>query len=456
MTSRLLAAIALATVVIAAAGARAEDCPGRPQALGTSRVLAIDPREFPRLGTMQYSGSLPLRDKEVVLTFDDGPMPPYSNRVLDVLAEHCVKATYFLIGRMARGYPQVVRRMLAEGHTIGTHSENHLLAFDRMPIDAVRREIEAGIASVGAALGNRKAVAPFFRIPGLLRAPAVDKFLQSQQLATWSADLAGDDWKHISASEVVRRVMARLAEKGKGIVLLHDIQPATALALPELLRELKARDYRVVQVVPARAVEPAAVAAATEPSAPHRPGAAPKPATAVAKLDESEAATGQTAEVETAPAKAPPAPDEVTASNRADDDARTARAESISSAPPPTPASGDRSAIESERAAQAQALAAVPRQPAQMPPPSDPRPSARPGAAESADATPAVVQAPARPYAARLKPSQGFAAPAKLSVLRMVAPPNLVTVPVPHAGGVGASALARAHHGDSGRFLPDR
>ena len=129
--------------------------PGNPNALGTSRVMTIDPREFPRVGTVQYSRSLPLEDKEVVLTFDDGPMPPYTNRVLDVLAEHCVKANYFLVGRMARGYPDLVRRILAEGHTIGTHSENHLLGFDRAPLDIVKNEIEQGIASVGS--GARQA-----------------------------------------------------------------------------------------------------------------------------------------------------------------------------------------------------------------------------------------------------------------------------------------------------------
>ena len=176
-----------------------------------------------------------------MLTFDDGPLPPYTNRVLDVLAEHCVKANYFLVGRMARGYPDLARRILAEGHTVGTHSENHLLGFDHAPIDTVKNEIEQGIVSVGGRRGQPRAVSPFFRIPGFLRRREVETYLQSRHLTTWSADLVADDWRHINASEVVRRAIARLDEKGKGILLLHDIQPATALALPELLRELKAR-----------------------------------------------------------------------------------------------------------------------------------------------------------------------------------------------------------------------
>ena len=158
MLWRTLGLIVLMLVALATAKARAADCPGNPNALGTSRVLTIDPREFPRIGTVQYTRSLPLEDKEVVLTFDDGPLPPYTTRVLDVLAEHCVKANYFLVGRMARGYPDLARRILAEGHTIGTHSENHLLGFDRAPIDTVKNEIEQGIVSVSGVLGKHSAV----------------------------------------------------------------------------------------------------------------------------------------------------------------------------------------------------------------------------------------------------------------------------------------------------------
>jgi peptidoglycan-N-acetylglucosamine deacetylase len=252
MLWRTLGLIVLMLVALATAKARAADCPGNPNALGTSRVLTIDPRDFPRIGMVQYTRSLPLEDKEVVLTFDDGPLPPYTNRVLDVLAEHCVKANYFLVGRMARGYPDLARRILAEGHTVGTHSENHLLGFDRAPLDTVKNEIEQGIVSIMSVVGKNSAATSFFRIPGFLRRHEVETYLQARHMTTWSADLVADDWRHINASEVVRRAIARLDEKGKGILLLHDIQPATALALPELLRELKTKGYRIVQVVPGK------------------------------------------------------------------------------------------------------------------------------------------------------------------------------------------------------------
>src|SRR5882724_8846319 len=118
---RRLVALAFAWLAcIVAPPAMAADCPGHPNALGTSRTLVVDPREHPRLGVMQYSETLPLADHEVVLTFDDGPLPRNSNQVLEILASQCVKATFFTIGSMARSSPEGVRKLRDAGHTIGT------------------------------------------------------------------------------------------------------------------------------------------------------------------------------------------------------------------------------------------------------------------------------------------------------------------------------------------------
>jgi len=238
-------------LAVGVAAAVAEPCPGNPDALGTSRVLTISPGELSRIGSMQYSQTLPLNDHEVVITFDDGPIPPYSNSVLDTLASQCVKATYFLVGEMAQAYPSIVRRIYNAGHTIGTHSQNHPFAFQRLSLQSAERQVEGGIASVDTALGDPKALSPFFRIPGLGRTGAIEEYLASKSLVTWSADVVADDWKHIGASEIVRRAMRRLEAKGRGILLLHDIHPATALALPTLLKELKEHGYHIVQVVSA-------------------------------------------------------------------------------------------------------------------------------------------------------------------------------------------------------------
>jgi peptidoglycan/xylan/chitin deacetylase (PgdA/CDA1 family) len=246
--------VSILFVFMAVAGgpAWADVCPGNPDALGTSRELSISPSKFSEIGSMQYKQSLPLNDHEVVLTFDDGPLPPYSNIILDTLASQCVKATYFLIGRMAHQYPSMVRRIYNAGHTIGTHSQNHPLAFERLPLQRVESEVEGGVASVDAALGDAKALSPFFRIPGLGRTSAIDHYLASKALVTWSADVVADDWfRRITAKTIVQRAMQRLEAKGRGILLLHDIHPATAMALPMLLKELKAHDFHVVHVVAA-------------------------------------------------------------------------------------------------------------------------------------------------------------------------------------------------------------
>jgi hypothetical protein len=180
--------------------------------------------------------------------------------VLDTLASECVKATFFLVGRMALGYPQWVRREYNEGHTIAGHSQNHPFTFAKMSVVDAAKEIEDGFDSLRTVLGDPKTIAPFFRIPGLLRQEPVEEYLQAHHYATWSLDFLADDWTHISAAEITRRALQRIEARGRGILLLHDIQPATALALPAILAGLKARGYKIVHVVPATPDRPATVA----------------------------------------------------------------------------------------------------------------------------------------------------------------------------------------------------
>ena len=235
------------------APALAGSCPGNPNALGTSRTISIDPAQYARLGTMQYGQfpQLPLADREVVLTFDDGPVPSYTDSVLRTLAAECVKATFFLVGRQAALYPETVRRVHEAGHTIGTHSQNHPLTFDAMAISLARREVEDGITAVNNALGDGRTAAPLFRIPGLLRTNTVEDYLSSRGLSVWSADADADDWlRSATPDSVTAKLLSRIEARGRGILLLHDVQPVTALALPQLLRTLKQRGYRIVHVVP--------------------------------------------------------------------------------------------------------------------------------------------------------------------------------------------------------------
>jgi len=252
--------LAFAAACFAMGAASAADCPGHPGALGTSRTLVVDPRKHPRIGAMQYPETLPLADHEIVLTFDDGPLPRNSRQILEILASQCVKATFFTIGRMAQNSPEGVRKLREAGHTIGTHTQTHPLSMNHMTSERAQQEIDDGIASVKAALGDDAdtTLAPFFRIPGLLRADNVEDYLASQGIQTWSSDFLADDWRHISSSRVFELAIKRLeARGGKGILLLHDIQARTVAALPRILETLKARGYRIVHVVPATAERPA-------------------------------------------------------------------------------------------------------------------------------------------------------------------------------------------------------
>ena len=259
---RSISGLGLLACLIAAQGALAADCPGHPDAIGTSRTLVVDPREHPRIGAMQYKETLPLHDHEVVLTFDDGPLPRNSNQVLQILADQCVQATFFTIGQQAQASPEGVRKLAAAGHTIGTHTQSHPLGFERMPIERAQPQIDQGIAAVTAALSDPSALAPFFRFPGLERSEVAEQYLASRGLQVWSTDFLADDWRHITSAQVFDLAIKRLEARGRGIILLHDIQARTVAALPRFLHELKVRGYHIVHVVPATAER---IATATEP-----------------------------------------------------------------------------------------------------------------------------------------------------------------------------------------------
>src|SRR6195952_4379934 len=256
--SRRLVALCFGLVAcLAARAASAADCPGHPGALGTSRTLVVDPRQYPIIGTMQYAKTLPLEDHEVVLTFDDGPLPKNSYQVLQILADQCVKATFFLVGQQANANPEGVRKVRDAGHTVATHTQHHPSNMQRMPLDRAQKEVDDGIASVTAALGDGTAPAPFFRIPGLARNDGIETYMESKGIQIWSADFPADDWHRISPQRVYDLAIKRLEAHGKGILLLHDIQARTVAALPKILQTLKARGYRIVHVVPATPERPA-------------------------------------------------------------------------------------------------------------------------------------------------------------------------------------------------------
>jgi peptidoglycan/xylan/chitin deacetylase (PgdA/CDA1 family) len=172
--------------------------------------------------------------------------------LLDFLARECVKATFFVVGRMASDSPGLVKRAFDEGHTIGSHTQNHPFSMQRLPIQRAKQEIDEGVASVTAALGDPNAIAPFFRIPGLGRTRAIEAHAAERGLMIWSTDVDAADWTRISPDQVAARALRQLDRLGKGVIELHDIHERTVLALPILFAQLKRRGFRLVHIAPAR------------------------------------------------------------------------------------------------------------------------------------------------------------------------------------------------------------
>ena len=264
VASLAIAAVLAGPQTIANAEPQAAACPGHPDAIGTSRTLVVDPTDHRKIGTMSYSETLPLADHEVVLTFDDGPLAPYTNRVLDILDVQCVKATYFIVGTMAKANPKLLQQIAERGHTIGTHSMGHPIKFRRLSAEAGIAQLDDGIAATTAALGDAGKLAPFFRFPGFGSTEAVETRAASEGIMIWGADMPADDWRRISPKEVVKRAISRIEAKGKGVLLLHDIHQRTVEALPVILKELKERGYRIVHVVPSSAELPATPTVASD------------------------------------------------------------------------------------------------------------------------------------------------------------------------------------------------
>lgn len=250
--SRILQLFFIYTLLSATAGAA--PCP--PDALGVRRTLAFGAQGGLEIGLKSYPRTLDLADHEIVLTFDDGPAPGTTVKVLDALAKECVKATFFMIGRNAEAMPWLVKRTAAEGHTIAHHTYAHPAATLRGLDDKeARREIDRGIAAVErAAYGTNAHAAPprtrFFRFPGFADTPALNGWLATRDIAVIGTDLWASDWAAMTPETQLALLLGRVEKAGRGLVLMHDIKHQTAAMLPDFLRELKKRGFSIVHLVP--------------------------------------------------------------------------------------------------------------------------------------------------------------------------------------------------------------
>jgi peptidoglycan/xylan/chitin deacetylase (PgdA/CDA1 family) len=236
----------------AAAPAAAPSVPAcdKPGGTGLARTVEIDTTGGPGFGFEHFKQYDFLRDHEIVLTFDDGPWPENTPMVLKALADNCLKATFFEIGEHAMWHPEIAKQVAAAGNTIGSHTWSHK-DLARNPyasdIEQAKQEIEMGVSAVHMAVAGP--IAPFFRFPDLQHPPALLSYLAERNIATFSTDIDSFDFKIHKPEQVIKSVMSKLEKHGKGILLMHDFQHATAEAMPELLRQLKAGGYKVVHVV---------------------------------------------------------------------------------------------------------------------------------------------------------------------------------------------------------------
>jgi peptidoglycan/xylan/chitin deacetylase (PgdA/CDA1 family) len=217
-----------------------------PNALGVGRTVEIDTTGGPGFGFEHFKQLDFLRDKEVVLTFDDGPWPVNTPSVLKTLADECTTGIFFSIGKHATYYPEILKQVYAAGHTVGSHTWSHAtLTNKKLTDDQKKEEIEKGFSAVKWALGG-VSPSPFFRFPALQHPPEMVTYLGERNIAMFSCDLDSFDFKASKAQQVIDVTMKKLDKLGKGIILMHDFHKHTAEALPELLKRLKAGGYKVV------------------------------------------------------------------------------------------------------------------------------------------------------------------------------------------------------------------
>ena len=243
-----VAFIILAAAAVPAEYAAAESACPRAGTLGVSRTVEIDTTGGPGFGMEHYKAYDFLQPKEVVLTFDDGPQKYSTEAVLKALNDECVKATFFSIGKMALGYPEIIREVANAGHTVGTHTWSHKALARAKTFDDAKDEIERGFSAVHRAVGGP--IAPFFRYPTLVDTPETVAYLGKRNIAIFSCDIDSIDYKLQTADHLVKSIMQKLDKNGKGILLMHDIHKRTAEALPMLLAELKAKGYKIVHMTP--------------------------------------------------------------------------------------------------------------------------------------------------------------------------------------------------------------
>ncbi len=193
------------TAAVPAPNTATVTCANNPNALGLTRIVEVDTTGGPGFGFEHFKEHDFLRPKEVVLTFDDGPWPNNTPAVLAALAAHCIKATFFPIGKHAIWHPEILKQVAAAGHSIGTHTWSHADLSKKSKEEATR-EIEMGASAVHMAVAGP--TAPFFRFPALRHPPEMVTYLGQRNIAIFSCDMDSFDFTMRKPEQVIRSVMS--------------------------------------------------------------------------------------------------------------------------------------------------------------------------------------------------------------------------------------------------------
>jgi peptidoglycan/xylan/chitin deacetylase (PgdA/CDA1 family) len=243
----LITTLAGSVLALAAMTSALQAACASSKSLGVSRTITVDASGGKLFGGLQYRVDNDLlKDREVILTFDDGPARRYTSKVLKALASHCTKATFFMVGRMAVSDPKMVREVSNAGHTIASHTWSHRNLQQRSSKRA-GGEIELGISAVR--LAAQKPIAPFFRFPYLAAPRSMIAYGKSRNLAIFSIDIDSKDYKTKSSERVYGTIMRQLRSRGKGNMLFHDIQSSTAGAMQRILDTMQREGFKIVHLV---------------------------------------------------------------------------------------------------------------------------------------------------------------------------------------------------------------
>jgi peptidoglycan/xylan/chitin deacetylase (PgdA/CDA1 family) len=245
---------------LSAAGA--SECAYNSEKSLLSRVIAIDSTNGAIYGRGKADSiadtapsPLVLNNKEIVLSFDQGPHPTNTEYILYILDRYCVKAAFFFTGSAAIANPRTVRDVAQRGHTLAAGPWSASVDFGNITTDNAKLEIEKGLATVARAADAP--VAPFFRVSATAVAPEVLAYLKERGVSLWFHDIAsGDNEPGVTATQVANRTLARIREMGKGVIQFHDTRKVTVDALDSILSGAKLSGFRVVQIVPAISFSP--------------------------------------------------------------------------------------------------------------------------------------------------------------------------------------------------------